>query len=180
MGALISLFGFSLPFSWLFSRNVTQSVCETLSRMEEAEMPTTDIFQQFYSQLVEKLPMNDPNFTAKLYSARLLSDYLKEYVESRSSVTRAEKATRFLDDMIKPSMTTFNVLLYIMMEDNEHDHVKKLAKVIRHSIRERSRCDNGEFSSYVLCIIYCAKHKAKPHKAMSIRNYIRTDIRTYI
>ena len=74
--------------------------------------------------------MDDPNFTAKLYSARLLPSHLKEYVESRSPATRTEKATRFLDQVIKPSMTSFSELLSVM-EDSEYPHVKELAKQIR-------------------------------------------------
>ena len=91
---------------------------------------SSEVFQQFYSKLVETLPMDDPNFTAKLYSARLLSSYLKEYVESRSPATRTEKATRFLDQVIKPSMTSFDKLLHVM-EDSEYQHVKELAEEIR-------------------------------------------------
>ena len=75
--------------------------------------------------------MDDPNFTVKLYSARLLSSYLKEYVESRqSSATRPEKATLFLDQVIKPSMTSFDKLLHVM-EDSEYQHVKELAEQIK-------------------------------------------------
>ena len=74
--------------------------------------------------------MDYPNVTAKLYSARLLSSYLKEYVESRSPATRTEKATRFLDQVIKPSVTSFDKLLHVM-EDSEYQHVKELVKRIK-------------------------------------------------
>ena len=103
---------------------------------------SSEVFQQFYSKLVETLPMDDPNFTAKLYSSGLLSSYLKEYVESRSPATRTEKATRFLDQVIKPSMTSFDKLLHVM-EDNEYQHVKELAEEIRTSLRKRSSSNNG-------------------------------------
>ena len=88
--------------------------------------------------------MDDPNFTAKLYSARLLSSYLKEYVESRSPATRTEKAARFLDQVIKPSMTSFDKLLHVM-EDSEYQHVKELAEEIRTSLRKRSSSNNGNY-----------------------------------
>ena len=99
------------------------------------------VFQQFYSKLLEKLPMDDPYFTGNLYSTDLLPSYIKEYVEL-SSVTRTEKATRFLDKVIKPSMSSFNKLLNVM-EDSEYEHVEKLAKEIRTHLRERSDNDNG-------------------------------------
>ena len=88
--------------------------------------------------------MDDPNFTAKLYSARLLSSYLKEYVESRSPATRTEKATRFLDQVIKPSMTSFDKLLHVM-EDSEYQHVKELAEKIRASLRNTSSSNYGNY-----------------------------------
>ena len=104
---------------------------------------TTAVFQQFYSKLVEALPMDDPNFTANLYSAGLLPSYLKEYVESRSPATRTEKATRFLDQVIKPSMASFNGLLNVM-EDSEYQHVKDLAKQIRlNTLKKISSTDSG-------------------------------------
>jgi len=48
------------------------------SATAKAETSAETIFHQFYDKLVEKLPMDDPNFTAKLYAVRLLSDHLKE------------------------------------------------------------------------------------------------------
>ena len=91
--------------------------------------------------------MDDPNFTAKLYSARLLPSHLKEYVESRSPATRTEKATCFLDQVIKPSMTSFTELLNVM-EDSEYPHVKELAKQIKTSnpeppTEQKQSTDNG-------------------------------------
>ena len=111
--------------------------------VSEVSSLSSELFQQFYSKLVETLPMDDPNFTAKLYSARLLSSYLKEYVESRSPATRTEKATRFLDQVIKPSVTSFDKLLHVM-EDSEYQHVKELAEEIRrNALKKRSTTDDG-------------------------------------
>ena len=128
--------------------SISNATCPNLNRspnnVSEESSLSTEIFQQFYSKLVETLPMDDPNFTAKLYSARLLSSYLKEYVESRSPATRTEKATRFLDQVIKPSMTSFDKLLHVM-EDSEYQHVKELAeeiRPIRTTVRKRSSSNN--------------------------------------
>ena len=108
-------------------------------------MSTSEVFKEFYSKLVETLPMNDALFIAKLYSCDLLPDDIKEYVQSLP--TRANKAMYFLDHVIKPSVTTgvgssFDQLLNVM-EDSEHQGVKELAKLIRTSVRKRSNSDNG-------------------------------------
>ena len=136
-----------------FSKNVgtsrSSSSANTLTTnlATKASSLSTEVFQQFYSKLVEKLPMDDPNFTAKLYSARLLPSHLKEYVESRSPVTRTAKAIRFLDQVIKPSMTSFTELLSVM-EDSEYQHVKELAKQIKTNnqdppTEQKQSTDNG-------------------------------------
>ena len=130
-----------------FSRNVrssrdTLTTCRNDAQPEMSSL-STEVFQQFYSKLVEALPMDDPHFTANLYSASLLPSYLKEYVESRSPATRTEKATRFLDQVIKPSMTRFKGLLNVM-EDSEYQHVKELAKQIRmNALKKISTTDSG-------------------------------------
>ena len=97
---------------------------------------STKVFQQFYPKLVKTLPMNDVIFMAELYSRDLLPDDLKEHVESLA--TSAEKASYFLDHVIKPSITIsdasrFDDLLNVM-KDSEYQGVKELAKLIRDSI----------------------------------------------
>lgn len=108
-------------------------------------MSTFEAYKQFYSKLVETLPMDDAIFIAKLYSSDLLPDDLKEHVESLT--TRAKKAMYFLDHVIKPSVTSgvgssFDDLLNIM-EDSEYQGVKELSEQIRTSVRKRSNSDNG-------------------------------------
>ena len=110
----------------------------------------SEAFQQFYSKLVEKLPMDDVKFIAKLYSAkRLLPGNLKSQIKSEK--TSAEKAALFLDKVIEPSMTrdggsSFDKLLHIM-EGSEYQHVKDLAKEIRTS-QKRSTANNGNFHMF--------------------------------
>jgi len=90
-----------------------------------------EVFQFFYVQLVKKLPMDDATFTAKLFSRGLLPGDCKDQVKSKA--TRADKATYFLDHVIKPSLedtfVTFNKLLKVM-EDSEYDDMKELVKLI--------------------------------------------------
>ena len=109
------------------------------------EMSTSEVFKQFYSELVKTLPMNDAIFIAELYSCDLLSVDLKEHIESQT--TKGRKAMYFLDHVIKPSVTSdgdssFDKLLNVM-EDSEYQDVKELAEQIRTSVRKRSSSDNG-------------------------------------
>ena len=108
-------------------------------------MSTSEVFKEFYSKLVKTLPVNDAIFMAELYSCDLLSDDLKEHIESLT--TKGRKATCFLDDVIKPSVisdigSSFDKLLNVM-EDSEYQSVKELAEQIRTSVRKRSNSDNG-------------------------------------
>jgi len=100
---------------------------------ELGEMSTNKVFQHFFPQLVDILPMDDVTFTAQLFSTNLLPGNVKEQVKSQA--TSADKATHFLDHVIKPSLTSsvgnsFNKLLKVM-EDSEYDNVKELSKQIR-------------------------------------------------
>ena len=107
-------------------------------------MATTEAFRKYYLKLVKTLPMDDTLFTAELFSNDLPGDH-KERVESLE--TKSDKATYFLDHVIKPSVISgvgsgFDKLLNVM-EDSEYQGVKELAKQIRTSVRERSNSDNG-------------------------------------
>ena len=87
------------------------------------------MFQHFYPELVQILPMNDVTFIAQLFSVNLDS---KDLMDSRP--TQASKASWLLDHMIKPSVMTgiggqFNDLIKVM-ENSEYDGVKELAKLI--------------------------------------------------
>jgi len=111
-------------------------------------MSNTAVFKQFYSRLVQTLPMNDAVFIAELFSNNLLPDDLKSQLNSQE--TPADKATHFLDRVIKPSLTisstNFNEFLNVM-EDSEYQHIKELAKQIRVSLRKSSHTDNASWSS---------------------------------
>jgi len=90
------------------------------------------VFQHFYPQLVQILPMDDVTFIAQLFSVNLLPGDAKDLMGSHP--TQASKASWFLDRMIKPSVKTgiggkFNNLIKVM-EHSEYDNVKELAKFI--------------------------------------------------
>ena len=95
---------------------------------------SSKVFQQFYSKLVKTLPMDDPVFTAELFSNDLLPGDLNNQLKLVHR-TSAEKAVLFLDSAVKPSVTSdggssFDKLLHVM-EDSEYQHVKELAEEIR-------------------------------------------------
>jgi len=106
-----------------------------------------DVFQQFYSKLVDTLPMDDVRFVAELFSNSLLPGNLKSQVKAQK--TSADKAALFLDSVIEPSVTSdggscFDKLLNVMM-DSEYTHVKELARQIRSNLSgKRSDNDNGK------------------------------------
>ena len=108
---------------------------------------TGKVFQHFFPQLVNILPMNDVTFTAQLFSSKLLPGNVKDQVGSQA--TQADKATYFLDHVIKPSLasgvgSSFNKLLKVM-EDSEYDDVKELSKQIRSRLKE-SPAESGELT----------------------------------
>ncbi|XP_065901494.1 NACHT, LRR and PYD domains-containing protein 3-like isoform X2 [Dysidea avara] len=123
------------------SNNQNSLVQQTPSgELVEGEMSTSKVFQHFYPQLVEMLPMNDVTFLSKLFSVNLLPGNVKDQVRSIS--TRADKVTHLLDYVIQPSVMTgvgrsFDDLIKVM-EDSEYDGMKELAKLIRHRMREGS------------------------------------------
>ena len=106
----------------------------------------TRYFKQFYSNLVETLPMDDTVFIAKLFSNDLLPGDLKNQLKLLHR-TSADKAALFLDSVIEPSVTSdggssFDKLLSVM-EDCKYPHLKELAVQIKASLRKRPDNDRG-------------------------------------
>ena len=86
--------------------------------------------------------MNDTLFIASLYSNNLLPGDMKDVIESIS--TKAQKATKFLDSIIKPTIesndgTRFGVLLEVM-KDSEDYNIRKLADTILCTINKARIC----------------------------------------
>ena len=80
-------------------------------------MSSEQVFQQFYSKLVQTLPMDDAVFTVELFQMIFPKNQLK--LVHRTS---ADKAALFLDSVNEPSVTSdggssFDKLLHVM-EDN--------------------------------------------------------------
>ena len=115
--------------------------------VSEVSSVSSKVFQQFYSKLVETLPMDDAVFVAKLFSNDLLPGDLTNQLKLVHR-TSADKAALFLDSVIKPSMRTsdggssFDKLLHVM-EDSEYQHLKELVVQIRTSLLESHNNDRG-------------------------------------
>ena len=119
-----------------------------------------DVFQENYPKLMRALalPMNDEYFMAELYARKLLPGNLKDTIKALS--TGAEKASKFLDDVIKRSLesndcTKFHTLLRLLME-NDDDTIKKLAERIRNLLNETTKrilnqtSSNDELSKHLV------------------------------
>ena len=97
-----------------------------------------EIFREHYPKLVRTLPMNDEYFTADLYSKKLLPGNLKAHIESLDS--SAKKASKFLDDVIRPSVEDknfkkFQALLEVMKENGDFT-MEELAEKLLIELRK--------------------------------------------
>ena len=119
-----------------------------------------DVFQVNYPNLMRalELPMNDEFFMGELFARKLLPGNLKTTIKALP--TGADKASKFLDDVIKRSLesndcTKFHTLLRLMMESDD-DTTKKLAVRIRSSLNETIRrilsqtSSNDELSKHLV------------------------------
>ena len=109
---------------------------------------TFEVFLKHYVELIRCLPMDDVIFTGELFQNRLLPNNWKAKLDSLP--TSAEKAAKFLDNMIKPDIEggsngNFTLLLSIM-KNSEYDNVKKLADTITSECHQISTSSTtGEY-----------------------------------
>ena len=108
-----------------------------------------EVFQEYYPQLMRALPMDDDYFKAELYAKNLLPNNIKADIESLPN--SAKRATRFLDDVIKPSVekndcTKFHTLLSLLKK-NDNITIKALANKTRKSLNETIRSILNQASS---------------------------------
>jgi len=76
------------------------------------------LFVNYYSKLVQQLPMNDAVFRSKLYSSELLPGNLKEEIQAKP--TKADMAEHFLDNSIKYSVPNFKKLIALMLQYSDN------------------------------------------------------------
>jgi len=100
---------------------------------------THEDFKKFYPKFVDCLPMNDPKFLADLYSQDFLSGDMKNKIESMD--TQPAKASYFLDQVIKPSLTmTENNLfekLVKLIEDSDSEVLKDLSRKLKKMLESQ-------------------------------------------
>ena len=108
-----------------------------------------EVFQEHYPQLMRALPMDDDYFIAELYVKKLLPNNIKADIESLPN--SAKRATRFLDDVIKPSVEkndcrSFHTLLSLLKKNNDST-IKALADNVRSLLNETIRSILNQKSS---------------------------------
>ena len=94
------------------------------------------MYEKYFSNLVEVLPMDDVTFKAKLSKNNILPNGVDAHIESLPTVS--EKADYFLKRVIKPSITIsqtkeFNNLIATMKECG-YAHVERLASEMKSEI----------------------------------------------
>ena len=106
---------------------------------------TFRIFQTYYEDLVQSLPMSDSIFIAKLFKNGLLPNNCKGELKCLS--TSADKAARFLDNVIEPAIKVDNdsgetnaqfILLLSVMKESGYDNVKMLAETVTSELNQSS------------------------------------------
>ena len=100
-------------------------------------MSTSEVFKQFYVELVTILPVDDTMFLAKLFSCDLLPGNLMN--EIKAERTPADKAMCFLNgkinrDISNGDVRSFNKLLDVM-EESRNDSLKVLAMKIKTAVK---------------------------------------------
>ena len=95
-------------------------------------MSAMDLFDNYYQELIHSLPMNDETFLTDLREHCLLSDDINTQMES---MTVSERASYFLDSVIKPTLHNNNVLnfhtLLNVMRESKLGNVKELSIKIK-------------------------------------------------
>ena len=94
------------------------------------------MYEKYFSNLVEVLPMDDVTFKAQLSNNHILPDGVDAHIKSISTVT--EKADYFLRRVIKPSINIsqtqeFNNLIATMKECG-YAHVERLASDMKSDL----------------------------------------------
>ena len=100
-------------------------------------MSTSEVFKQFYVELVTMLPVDDTIFLAKLFSCDLLPGNLMN--EIKAEKTAADKAMCFLSgkishDISNGDFNSFNKL-HNIMEESGQDSLKSLAGKIKSALK---------------------------------------------
>ena len=95
-----------------------------------------DLFDKHYQELINNLPMTDEAFLKELSKHGLLSK--DENTKIGSLTESSERASYFLDNVIKPKLYNNNVLnlqkLLNIMKESKLEEVKKLTIIIKSEL----------------------------------------------
>ena len=99
------------------------------------------VFAEYRDRLVNALPMDDQEFTTKLYSNNMLPGNLLSHIKSLP--TESDKAYHFLENVIK---TSFNIdgtaefeKLISVMKTSGYSHMKWLANEMESASERNSK-----------------------------------------
>ena len=98
-----------------------------------AKQSASELFDHYYQGLVHCLPMKNSTFMSQLRQHHLFPEDVSTTLESLTK--SAEKASYFLDNVIKPGLNVgvdncFSTLLTVMMESTL-EHLVELAETIK-------------------------------------------------
>ena len=104
-----------------------------------AKKSATDLFDRYYSILVQSLPIKDVDFMEELLKNDLLPGGVKSKLESLTA--RFKRSSYFLVNVIKPGLAVGSfVSLLTVMKCYKHDNVKDLATRIEKELLIDVKC----------------------------------------
>jgi len=126
-----------------FKLNAGEMVWDAENIEASRRVTAARVFRRFYDPLIKSLPMNNITFVRKLCTIGG-----NRYAKSDKSFHGVDKATDFLDTVIKSSVLSgdgscFHKLISVM-ENSEYSHLQELAKMIASDLKDEDLdSDNG-------------------------------------
>ena len=119
--------------------------------MTKLDQLATHLFESYYSDLLRFLYMNDDNFILTLQKHELLNDDVQDALHSMS--TTSEKASYFLENVMKPGINyeKFQKLLSAMK--SSHDNVIDFAYRLQLQLIFLRNNNTSNVQSKYLCMV---------------------------
>ena len=128
--------------------------------------------------------MNDAIFVARLHSQKLITGDINDKVGSGSNLTRAEAATYFLNNVIKPAISTgynepFRILLLQMesfgnnLKDLAEKMKNEIQMLINNSVTGKNRCTDS------ICMYICIHIYTHADTCRHMQTYTHTNTHTH-
>lgn len=121
-------------------------------------MAYNNVYQKYFRDLIQSLPMDDSLFIAMLSGYGLLPGDTESKINAKE--TQVEKASYFINHVIRPSLNIGNRVypdkLLVAMTESGYEHVKELAHQIKSETSVPAHSNSGKASmsqrSVVLCL----------------------------